>query len=314
MKFKVNSKFANKRLDKFLNDKFEKYSRSKIQKMIKTGNVYVNGKIVKTGYILNKSDVISVKEVDDEIKYQLSEGNFDIPLVYESKDFFVIEKPSGISVHPGETNYKEPTIVNKVLEKIDKNVGEKFRPGIVHRLDKNTSGLLIIAKTEKGYEYFVEQFKNHKIKKKYLALVKGSLKYKKGIIDSPVGRSIKNRKKMTVVDESFGKKAISSYKVFNEFKIDKDLIVSLVEVEIQTGRTHQIRVHMSAIGHSIVGDDKYGVGSFNNKFTKKFDLKRQFLHAYKLKFNDPESGKVIELESELPQELADVLKKLFLSG
>jgi 23S rRNA pseudouridine1911/1915/1917 synthase len=234
----------------------------------------------------------------------------DPKILYEGNDYFVVDKPAGVVVHRSETSRGGEFLIDAFLDKIDENVGESFRPGIVHRLDKDTSGLLIIAKTQRGYEYFVSQFKRRAVKKKYLALVKGILEHKEGIIDSPIGRDVRNRKRMGVVAERMGKNAVSRFKVLKELEVDKKASVSLVEIEIETGRTHQIRVHMAAIGHGVVGDNTYGIGSFNRKFKEKFGLERQFLHACELGFKDPDTKKKILVTSELPEDLGSVMKKI----
>lgn len=231
-------------------------------------------------------------------------------ILYEAKDFLVIDKPNGISVHPAKMDSKEKTLINLFIDKIDKNVGDPLRPGIVHRLDKDTSGVMIIARTNKGYDYFVDQFKQHKIKKVYLALVKGILEFKEGIIDSPISRDLKNRKRMSVTSQRRGKMAISQYKVLKEYSFDNKTYVSLVEIAPETGRTHQIRVHFAAISHPIICDEVYGIRSFNKSFKEKFKLDRQFLHAHQVSFKDPLTKKLIKIKAELPEDLSLVLQSL----
>ncbi|NIA01928.1 MAG: RluA family pseudouridine synthase [Nitrospirae bacterium] len=291
------------RLDKFLVIEKLEFSRSKIQKMIKNGDVLVNGKTAKVSRFLNKGDKVEII-VGKQEKREIQKEDIEIEILFEGKDYLVIDKPAGIVVHPSETGHSKGTVVNALLDKVDKGVGEEFRPGIVHRLDKDTSGALIVAKTKEGYKYFVEQFKKRKVKKEYLALVKGILIHKEGIIDSPISRDVKSRKKMGLASEKEGKRAVSKYKVKEEFD---DL--SLVEVEIETGRTHQIRVHMAAIDHPVVGDNTYGVGSYNRRFKEKYGLRRQFLHAERLEFKDLE-GKKKKIVVDLPEDLKNVLSKL----
>lgn len=230
-----------------------------------------------------------------------------LSILHEGKDFLVIDKPSGMVVHPSETGHKVGTIVHVLKGKIAG--GDPLRPGIVHRLDKDTSGVMVVVRTQRGYEYFSEQFKKKAVKKVYLALVKGILRHKEGIIDSPIGRRLSNRKKMDVVAEGTGKEAVSVYKVLEEFEVWRGGFVSFVEVRPETGRTHQIRVHMSAIGHPVVGDETYGVKSFNHRFFEEFGLQRQFLHAWKIGFKDLNNKKV-EFEADLPEELAIIMEKL----
>ncbi len=231
-------------------------------------------------------------------------------ILYEAKDFLVIDKPNGISVHPAKMDSKEKTLIDLIINKIDKNIGDPLRPGIVHRLDKETSGVMIVARTKDGYDYFIDKFKKHKVQKIYLALVRGILKFKEGIINSPITRDVRNRKRMTVTSPRNGKEAISRYKVLKEFQIDTSNSVSLVEVELETGRTHQIRVHFAAISHPIVGDSVYGSKNINKKFQEEFNLNRQFLHAHKISFKEPKTNKTLNITSPLSEELSLVLQSL----
>lgn len=222
-------------------------------------------------------------------------------ILYEDSGCFVVNKPAGVVVHPGEGGmHCGKTVVDIFAEKIEKGVGAPGRPGIVHRLDKNTSGVLVIAKNEAAYNDLVAQFKEHAIEKIYLGLVRGKMENDEAIIDSPIARSYKDRKKMGV--SRMGKEAVTEYKVLESYDG-----VSLLEVRIKTGRTHQIRVHMAAIGHPIVGDKEYGDKQLNREFEEKFGLERQFLHAVKLKFKSPATGKMVEVEAGLPVELSKVL-------
>jgi 23S rRNA pseudouridine1911/1915/1917 synthase len=291
------------RVDKYLAAKKPEYSRSKIQKMIKTGEVLVNGGKVKASKVLNEGDDIKINE-EAEVEQKIEKEDLPVDILLEEKDYLVIDKPAGMVVHPSDTGHFKGTVVNAMMGKVKKGVGEDFRPGIVHRIDKDTSGALIVARTQEGYEYFVEQFKKRKIRKIYKALVKGILLHKEGIIDSPISRDVKSRKKMGLVSEKDGKSAISRYKVVQEFENQ-----SLLEVEIETGRTHQIRVHMSAIDHPVIGDNTYGAGSYNRKFKEKFGLRRQFLHAERLEFIDV-YGKKKKIVVDLPKDLKNVLAKL----
>lgn len=291
------------RLDKFLSAKNPDLSRSKIQKLIKSGNVLVNGSNSKVSHNLSEGDEVTMKK-EEKILQSIKKEDIKLNILFEDENYLVIDKPAGMVVHPSETGHRTGTIANAIIDKVEKGVGEDFRPGIVHRLDKDTSGALIIAKSKDGYDHFVEQFKKRKIKKIYLALVKGILLHKQGIIDSPINRDVKSRKKMALVSENDGKKAISKYKVKKEYD---DL--SFLEVEIETGRTHQIRVHMSAIDHPVVCDNTYGVGSYNRKFKEKYGLKRQFLHANILEFIDL-NGKKKKIVVDLPDDLKNVLSKL----
>lgn len=301
--------FAGMRLDKFLAGKFPQYSRSQFQKMIKNGDVLVNNGILKPSYSLAADDLVEVKDAFKK-EVLIQSENIDLPIVYEDEEFLVINKPAGIIVHPDGASVSTGTVVNALFDKIPKGVGEDIRRGIVHRLDKDTSGLLVVVKTLEAKNYFVKQFQGKTIKKFYLALVKGVLPHKEGRIEAPIGRDIRNRKKMAIVDENKGKNAISLYKVLEEFEVSEKLRASLIEVEIKTGRTHQIRVHMDSIGHPIVGDNVYGSVPINRFFKEKFGLDRQFLHAKKLSFKHPKTGKTLSLEAELPEDLEKVLKEV----
>ncbi|HPJ80576.1 MAG TPA: RluA family pseudouridine synthase [Candidatus Portnoybacteria bacterium] len=308
-----NQEQVGMRLDKFLSLELKEYSRSHIQTFIKKGRILVNDKPSKSSYPLLLKDVIKFNILEIKQDSNLKEENTELTIIHEEKDFFVIDKPYGVVVHPSETGYRTGTVVNSILEKIDKKYrkdAEDLRPGIVHRLDKDTSGLLIIAKNKKSHDYFVEQFKLHKIKKYYLTLVYGIFEHKEGIIDSPIGRDIMNRKRMSVVASRDGKEALTVYKVLKEYNIDKNTHLSLIEIELKTGRTHQIRVHMKAVNHPVILDKVYGIRSFNEKFTKLYGLKRQFLHACKMIFLSPTSKKIITVESKLPNDLDSVLKEL----
>lgn len=219
----------------------------------------------------------------------------EIKIYYEDKYIAVIEKNAGIPVHISN-GHTENTLVNGLMEKFKKlsTINGEYRPGIVHRLDLNTSGLLIVAKCDKAHNVLTEMFKEHKLVKKYLAITKGKIK-EKGIIDNFIGRDKKDRKKMAVVSEYNGKRAISEY-----IPIISNDKYTLVEVNIKTGRTHQIRVHMKYINHPVIGDSIYG---------KKDEFKRQMLHAYYLKFNHPITNEEIEIKSELPIDFKEAIKK-----
>ncbi len=228
-------------------------------------------------------------------------------VLYEDEDIMAVNKPEGLVVHPSkEKNFSGETVAQIIKKKMKYDDGTD-RTGIVHRLDKDTSGILLIAKTEKARDFLINQFKKRKVSKIYLALVCGILEHKEAIIDSPIGRSRTDRKKMAVSRENEGKNAISVYRVLKEFDFDGRFKASLLEVEIKTGRTHQIRVHLKAIGHPIIGDQIYGNRSFNTYFDDKFGLKRQFLHAFKMSFENLEKKK-INLRSELPENLEKIIK------
>lgn len=230
-----------------------------------------------------------------------------IKIIFENDDYMVVEKPSGISVHPSATS-DEPTLIEELRSKINLKDLDPERPGVVHRLDKNTSGLLIIAKNKASYDYFVKLFKTRKIEKHYYALVRGVLKHKKAVIDSPITRDLNYRTRMNVSASIGAKNAVTVYEVVSEYKVSCGK-VSLLDLDLKTGRTHQIRVHLKAIDHPVVMDNVYGDRKFNQAFSEAYGLNRQFLHAYMLKFKDPDGNTKI-FRAELPEDLNDVDDKL----
>jgi 23S rRNA pseudouridine1911/1915/1917 synthase len=305
---KIKKTQAGIRLDKFLAEKFPKYSRQAVKKNILEGNILVNKEKIKPKYILKEGDKISI-EISLPGKIILKpNSSIKLNIVYEDKDVVVIDKPAGTVVHPAEnfqTSYK--TLVNALLAYFPeiKNVGEdKFRPGIVHRLDKETSGLLIVAKNNRTFNYLKEQFQKRKIEKHYLALVAGKLKEEKGVIEKPISRSKKTPTKQMVVEKKFTAKKIkearTEYSIVKRFKN-----YTLVKAIPKTGRMHQIRIHFASLGHPIAGDKKYSFKRQKNLLK----LDRHFLHAACLKFKLP-CGRIIELESKLPKELGNALKAL----
>lgn len=308
LNLKIKKTQTGIRLDKFLAEKFLQYSRQMIKKNILEGNILVNKEKVKPKYILKEDDKISIKISLPEKIILKPDPSIKLNIVYKDKDVVVIDKPAGMIVHPAEnfqTDYK--TLVNALLAYFPeiKNVGEnKFRPGIVHRLDKETSGLLIVAKNNQAFNYLKEQFQKRKIEKHYLALVAGKLKKAKGVIEKPISRSKKTPTKQMVVEKkSVGGKireARTEYKVIKRFDD-----YTLAKAIPKTGRMHQIRIHFASLGHPIAGDKKYSFKRQKN-FLK---LNRHFLHAAYLKFILP-CGRMIELESKLPKELENALKTI----
>ncbi len=295
MEYIVNND-NNERIDQYLS-KIEdlKLSRSKIQKLIETNNILVNGNIIKNNYRLSLNDKISINIVEEEtdIKPQ------DIPLdiIYEDDDVMVINKPSGLVVHPGNGN-KENTLVNALVNHSNKlsKINGEFRPGIVHRIDKDTSGLLLVAKTDEAHISLSNQLKEKNINRVYIALVKGVINHDTGEIDAPIGRDEKDRKKMTVTSKN-SKNAVTHFRVLKRFKN-----ATLIECKLDTGRTHQIRVHMKYINHPVINDPVY----YNNKNNKSFG---QMLHAKTIGFIHPITNKYMEFSVEPPKEFNDILKE-----
>ncbi len=285
------------RLDKFLAEQHQEVSRSRIQKAIKNGQVLVNGqKVLEPNFEISATDAIELPELKDELK----PSNIPLKVLFENDDAAVIDKPAGLVVHPGAGN-TEDTLAQALLSRYPgiETVGDPHRPGIVHRLDEDTSGLILIAKTQPALEFFKQQFQDRTVEKEYLALVHGVPPKKHDIINAPLEK-VPLKQKMKV---GSGKEAVTEYFVINS---DPTGQFSLIRVKLHTGRTHQIRAHLSHIGHPIFGDQVYGM-QFKEADAQSLD--RQFLHAYKLKFKLLD-GTWLELKSELPIELAAVLKNI----
>ena len=272
------------------------FSRAHIQKMIENQKVLVNGKKTKVSYKIQKDDKIEVeKEVPTEIS--LKAQDIPIDILYEDNDIIVVNKPKGMVVHPANGN-PDGTLVNAVMAICKDSlsgIGGEIRPGIVHRLDKDTSGVIVVAKNDKAHINMSEQIKNHEVEKTYIALVKGFVKEEEATINMPIGRSTKDRKKMAV--NKNGKNAVTHFKVLKRFKN-----YTLLEVKIETGRTHQIRVHLSEIGYPVVGDTVYSNGK------NEWGIKGQCLHAKSLKFKHPITGKEMFIEAPLPEYFENILK------
>lgn len=297
-KYIVTENEKGKRLDAYIATKNENITRTSAQRMIEEGNILVNGEKQKVAYKINTDDVVTV--VSEEIKEVSIEAE-DIPIdvIYEDKDIIVVNKPKGMVVHPANGNYNG-TLVNAIMgmcKETLSGIGGELRPGIVHRLDKDTSGLLIIAKNDKAHVKMSDQIKNHEVKKTYIALVRGVIKENEATIDMPIGRSTSDRKKMAVNKD--GKNAITHIKVLKRY--DK---YTLLQVNIETGRTHQIRVHLSYIGYPIIGDTTYSNGK------NEFGVVGQCLHAKSLEFKHPITGKEMKLEAPLPEYFQDIINKL----
>lgn len=294
----VNQEEKGKRLDTYIPSVDTDITRTSAQRLIEDGNILVNGKNAKVSYKIQENDKISV-EIPEPKQIELKAQDIPIEIVYEDSDIIVVNKPKGMVVHPANGN-PDGTLVNAIMAICKDSlsgIGGEIRPGIVHRIDKDTSGLLIVAKNDNSHVKMSEQIKNHEVKKTYIALVRGVFKENEATIDMPIGRSTSDRKKMAV--NKNGKNAITHIKVLKRF--DK---YTLLQVNIETGRTHQIRVHLSHIGYPIVGDYTYSNGK------NEFDVVGQCLHAQKLEFKHPITQKDMCLETELPQYFKDILDKL----
>lgn len=286
------------RLDSYIATVDNSLSRMTVKKLIAEEKVTVNGRLQKNSYKVKNGDVIELEE--PEVKtVDIVAQDIPIDIVYEDNDIIVVNKPKGLVVHPANGNW-DGTLVNAIMAKCKDSlsgIGGEIRPGIVHRLDKDTSGLLIIAKNDKAHLNLSEQIKNREVKKIYYALVRGVVPENDATINMPIARSLKDRKKMAV--DKNGKEAITHFKVIKRFEK-----YTLLEVKIDTGRTHQIRVHLSQIGYPVVGDEVYSNGK------NEFGVHGQLLHAKSLDFKHPVTGKELHLEAEIPEEFANVLKRL----
>ena len=285
------------RLDKYIAEK-EELSRMMIQKLIEEGNILVNGETTKPSYQVRNGDRIII-QIPEIKQTNLKEQEIPLDIIYEDNDIVVVNKAKGMVVHPAVGN-PDGTLVNAIMAHCKGNlsgIGGELRPGIVHRLDKDTSGLLIIAKNDKAHLAMSEQIQNRQVKKTYLALVRGVIAENEATIKMPIGRSTKDRKKMAVVKN--GKEAITHFKVLDRFSK-----YTYIEVRIETGRTHQIRVHMAEIGHPVIGDLVYSNGK------NEFGVEGQMLHAKSLDFKHPITEKQMHLEAPLPEYFEKILEDL----
>lgn len=294
----INNEFIGMRIDKAISEKNKELSRVAIQRMIDNENIKVNGRKVKASYKLNKDDKVTIEK--EEIKeVEIKAEDIPLDIIYEDNDIIVINKAKGMVVHPGNGN-ADGTLVNAIMNICKESlsgIGGEIRPGIVHRIDKDTTGLLIVAKNDKSHINVSNQIKNHEVVKTYIALVRGVIKNNEGTIDMPIARSTTDRTKMAVSKN--GKNAITHFKVLKRFKE-----YTLLEINIETGRTHQIRVHMSQIGYPVVGDYIYSNGK------NPFGVQGQMLHSKKLEFVHPTTNKKMILEAPLPEEFERVLELL----
>ena len=301
--FKVDVASARQRIDKFLSNNLEEKSRSYIQKLIKQAKVKVNNQSINKNYRLSAGDKVIVESLIFK-NLSVKPQKIRLNVVYEDEYFLVISKKAAVVVHPSP-GHSENTLVNAVLYYCDSlsSTGGDLRPGIVHRLDKDTSGLIVIAKNDNIHRQLSNQFKTRKVKKTYIALVWGIFSEKKGEIRLPIGRSRLDRRKMSVSLDR-GKDAVTEFEVIEKFRK-----CSLVNVNLKTGRTHQIRVHFSYIGHPIIGDRKYGTRESNN-LALEIGLNRQFLHSKEITFIHPVLNEKIEIEDKIAEDLKASLEKL----
>jgi 23S rRNA pseudouridine1911/1915/1917 synthase len=285
------------RLDRYVAANCSELSRTQAQKLISDGLVRVNGAVAKASLKLNIGDRVTVT-VPPSITSQPEPEAIPFGILYEDDDVLVIDKPAGLPVHPAP-GHPGHTLVNAILAYLSfaPDTSDPMRPGIVHRLDMNTSGVMLVAKNRTAQADLVQQFKSHNVTKVYLVLVKGRLSPEQGVIEAPIGRDTHNRKRMAVTDEDRGRPARTRYHVVRY--IDN---YTLIEAMPETGRTHQIRVHLAAIGHPVVGDATYGV--------KSAHLSRQFLHSHRLGFRLPSTSEYVEFESALPPDLEQALKEI----
>lgn len=288
---------ANERIDKFITLQNEDWSRSQVQAWVKEGRVTVNGEPIKNNYKLQAEDEVTLRvPPPKEMAIQPEEMSLDI--VYEDSDVVVVNKPRGLVVHPAPGHYSG-TLVNGLLAhcKDLSGINGVLRPGIVHRIDKDTSGLLMVAKNDKAHMRLAEQLKAHTVNRKYVALVHGVIPHEMGTIEAPIGRDPKNRQQMAVVFEN-SKPAVTHFIVLERFKE-----YTMVELKLETGRTHQIRVHMKYIDYPLAGDPKYGPKN-------TLELDGQALHAKTLGFIHPRTGEQLEFEAPMPKEMLDVIEVL----
>jgi 23S rRNA pseudouridine1911/1915/1917 synthase len=299
--YPVSEEQIGQRLDRFLAPILDDLSRNAIQQLITSEAVLVNSKASKPGYALRKGDTITITRSTPTTTSGIPAPN-ELPLdvLYEDEYLFVLNKAPGMVVHPAP-GHSDDTLVNALLARYPElqDVGTDGRPGIVHRLDKDTSGLIIIARNSKTLTALMEQMQRHEIVKRYLALVEGNVAHEQGSIDAPIGRDTRNRQQMTVTTRD-SREARTHFRILQRFSRH-----TLLLLQLETGRTHQIRVHLKAIGHPVVGDPVYGTG----KTPRGITLNRQFLHAYQLQFQHPITGKLLEIEAPLPKDLQNILDK-----
>lgn len=301
-RFSIEAEEAGKRLDSFLSEKIDGYSRTYMQKLIEEGHCKINEKAaLKANYKLRQGDIVEIV-VPDPVPLEVQPEKIDLNIVYEDDDIIVLNKPQGMVVHPAHGNYTG-TVVNALLEHCNTlsdynsltGINGVMRPGIVHRIDKDTSGIIVIAKNNEAHISLSEQLKEHSITRRYTALLEGRLKNDTGTVATLIGRNPRDRKQMAVVSVN-GKRAVTHYTVLERFENH-----TLIEAELETGRTHQIRVHMAHLGHPVVGDIVYGYKK------QRFETKGQLLHARVLGFIHPRTKEYVEFEAPLPEHFERIL-------
>lgn len=308
---------AGERVDKFLSQYFPNYSRNYFARLIKSDQVKINNTPIKPNQIIKINDIITISFTDETQKTVKASEDINLKIVYEDNDAIVINKDPNVVVHPA-AGHTEDTLVNALLNyypNISNAVYDedseisKMRPGIVHRLDKDTSGVIIVAKNTRAMHSFAKQIQNHTATKKYLALCSGWPKDEKGILTNYLGRNPKNRKLISDIGQEKGKEAISKYEVKEKFLTKSNKRISLIEFDIKTGRTHQIRVQISKIGHPVLGDQFYG-NKESEKVSSELNIKRQMLHAYELSITLPGENKARTFKAEPPEDFKAVLNQI----
>ncbi len=296
----ASEEWIDKRIDKMLSEYFADYSRSFLKKLFDDGLITVNNKSVKPSYKVKSADMIDIS-VPDPVNIDIAPENIPLDIIYEDDDIILVNKPKGMVVHPAPGHYGG-TLVNGLMYHFGDSlsgINGEFRPGIVHRIDMDTTGVLVVCKNDSAHRSLSEQLHEHSITRKYYAIVHGNIQQNEGTVDAPIGRSPRDRKKMAVNTRN-GRRAVTHYRVLERFGGR----YTYIECQLETGRTHQIRVHMASIGHPILGDDVYG--------PKKcpFKLQGQTLHAGVLGFIHPSTGEYIEFKADLPEYFKELLVKL----
>lgn len=297
--FEVPSEFDGERLDKYLSCIYERQSRTFFQKLIKENHVLVNDKAEKSNYRLKEEDIIHV-EIPPAVSVEIVPENIPLDILYEDDDVMIVNKPKDMVVHPSAGHYTH-TLVNAIMYHCQSSlsgINGEIRPGIVHRIDKDTTGSLIVCKNDESHIDISSQIKEHSVTRRYRGIVIGNLKEESGKVDAPIGRHPTDRKKMAINFQN-GKQAITHYKVLQHFSK-----YTYMEFELETGRTHQIRVHMASLGHPLLGDEIYGPAK------KEFRLNGQTLHAMDIGFVHPRTHTYMEITAPLPEYFQDLLRKL----